>query len=231
MSSELVACYKDIPSDGAILDVGCFGFRQYALAHELGLTGLRHSGVDYCVPEGQLPKGFAFKTADLNREPIPFADDQFDLVVMSHVIEHISDPVAFFGECVRVCKPGGILYVEAPSERSLFLPGMPFEHEKFFSLSFYDDPTHLSRPWPPQALYRLSKYYSCKPLRTGYLYGSKRLRWLFPYYILKALLKRSGRLLESYCWGIVGWSSFLVARKPFEVRGKPCFNYYIPTDR
>ena len=112
-------------------------------ARRLGLLRLKHFGIDYCDP-AKIPEGFVFKKVDLNHQPIPFDDDQFDLVVASHVIEHLGKPLEFFAECARVCKPGGLIYFEAPSERSLLLPGMPFEHDKFFSTSFFDDPTHVS---------------------------------------------------------------------------------------
>lgn len=231
MSLHLISCYRGIPSDGKVLDIGCANFRQVGISRELGLYGIRHYGVDYCAPGGELPDGYCFRMADLDRVPVPFEDDMFDLVVASHVMEHLSRPVEFFGECARVCKPGGLMYFETPSERSLFLPGMPLEHDKFFSLSFYDDPTHASRPWTPQSLHRLTRYFSCEPLQTGYLRGPRRMRWLFPLYLLYAWLRQSGKLLEIYCWAAVGWASFLVARKPSEVKGKPPFRYYIPTDR
>jgi len=229
--NRLVSCYHEIPRDGKVLDVGCANFRQPELARESGHQEIQHYGVDYCDPEGVIPEGFCFRKADLDRQPIPFEDDMFDLVVASHIIEHISRPIDFFGECVRVCKPGGIMYFEAPSERSLLLPGMPFEHEKFFSLSFYDDPTHASRPWTPQSLHRLARYFSCDPVEAGYLVGPWRIRWFFPLYLFYAWAKRSGKLLESYTWAALGWASFLVVRKPKEMIGKPPFRYYIPVKR
>ncbi|NJP07624.1 MAG: class I SAM-dependent methyltransferase [Chloroflexaceae bacterium] len=131
MQQPYLTAYQQIPADGSVLDIGCLGFQHVAIAQQLGLTDLRHAGVDFVESNAPLPEGFEFRKADLNQEPLPFADDRFDLVVASHVIEHLRDPVAFFGECVRVCKPGGLIYVAAPSERSLLLPGMPFEHHKF----------------------------------------------------------------------------------------------------
>ncbi len=231
MSEQLTSCYRAIPPDGKVLDVGCANFRQVALCRDLGLHDIRHFGVDYCEPVGGAPDGVGFRKADLDREPIPFEDDSFDFVVASHIMEHLLRPVDFFGECARVCKPGGYMYYEAPSERSLFLPGMPLEHDKFFCLSFFDDPTHTSRPWTPQALHRLARYFSCEPLQTGYLYGPWRRRLLFPLYLLYAWMRRSARLVETYSWEALGWASFLVARKPPGLSGKPPFRYYIPEDR
>jgi len=208
------------------LDIGCLGFRQVQVAQALGLPHLQHFGVDYCEPEDPLPAGFTFKRADLNSQRLPFEDDTFDLVVASHIIEHVSKPVEFFGDCVRVCKPGGLLYFEAPSERSLWLPGMPFRHHRFQSLSFYDDPTHCSRPWTPQAFYRLAKYYSCEPIRTDYLFSWFH-RLLSPATLLLGLITRH-RLFECCVWQTVGWASYLIAQKPTQVRGQPAFRYYLP---
>ena len=45
-------------------------------------------------------------------------DDAGHLTVASHVLEHIDQPVAFFAELVRVTAPGGLIWIEAPSELS-----------------------------------------------------------------------------------------------------------------
>jgi SAM-dependent methyltransferase len=217
--------YERTPPAGQVLDIGCAGFRQVHIARALGLTRLQHFGVDYCEPEGPLPEGFSFKRADLNSERLPFGDDVFDLVVGSHVIEHISKPVDFFGDCIRVCRPGGLLYLEAPSERSLWLPGMPFKHHLFRCISFYDDPTHCSRPWSPQAFYRLAKYYSCEPLETDYLFSWAH-RLLAPITLTLGLLTRH-RLFEWCVWQTVGWASYITVRKPADLRGTPPFRYYL----
>jgi len=119
-----------VPRQGSVLDVGCLGYHQYRIAKHLGLTELKHYGVDWGDATGA-PEGFNFKKADLNKDPLPFADDTFDFVVASHVIEHLDHPVEFFGDCIRVCKPGGLLYFETPSERSLWVPGNPSNYDQF----------------------------------------------------------------------------------------------------
>jgi SAM-dependent methyltransferase len=43
---------------------------------------------------------------------LPYADDQFDYVIASHVIEHVEDPSAFMAEIFRV--GGGRGYIEFP---------------------------------------------------------------------------------------------------------------------
>lgn len=46
-------------------------------------------------------------------EEVP-ADRRFQLVVISHVLEHTSDPAAFIQGCTRLLAPGGLLFVEVP---------------------------------------------------------------------------------------------------------------------
>jgi SAM-dependent methyltransferase len=194
----------------------------------LGREDVSHAGVDYCAAE-TIPEGFDFRKADLNCQPLPFGDDTFDLVVASHVMEHLSDPVRFFGDCLRVVRPSGLLYVSAPSERSLWLPGFPFDHESFYSLSFFDDPTHSHRPFSPQSLIRLAKYYGCTEVESRH---TVKWRWRLasPILVPYALIAREGWLLEKCCWNAIGWETVAVARKA-ERRGPPKFTYFIPEAR
>jgi len=219
----LNAVITKLPLGAMVVDVGCTGFDLVERAVWLNRSDLIHSGVDYMPLE--VPEGFKFVRADLELEPIPFENDSFDLVVASHIIEHLGNPSDFAAELVRITKPGGLIYLEAPSERSLWLPGMPFEHDKFCSLSFYDDPTHQQRPWSPQAFHRLFRYLHCQPAKSGYHY-SLRVRCFFPFLLAGALLMRSARLLEFCVWRGIGWASYAIVRKPLDLHGAPKFHYY-----
>lgn len=44
--------------------------------------------------------------------------DKFDMVYMSHVIEHVIDPVATVMRLRHLLKPGGVLYIETPNANS-----------------------------------------------------------------------------------------------------------------
>ena len=223
MRPQVVEIIRSLPPGAVIADVGCAGFAVKIGTEALGRSDLRHVGIDYGAPE-TIPDGVDFRLADLNCEPLPAADDSFDLIVAAHVIEHMADPIRFFGEIVRVLKPGGIAYIEAPSERAAMLPGMWFRMDDSRSLSFWDDPTHTGRPWPPQALYRLAKCFGCEPQVAGYhtSLGAK----------LKALIKVPlGLLMRNPAWvetgicNFVGWASYAVIRKPFS--GPGTFRYFM----
>ena len=51
----------------------------------------------------------AFEQADVCA--LPYSDDQFDLVMAAHVLEHLPDPVVALKEMRRVLRPGGWLVV------------------------------------------------------------------------------------------------------------------------
>lgn len=45
---------------------------------------------------------------------VPIADDCFDVVVSSHVIEHVPDDYEYARELARLVRPGGHVYLETP---------------------------------------------------------------------------------------------------------------------
>jgi len=49
---------------------------------------------------------------------LPFDNNFFDVIVSSHVLEHINDDVAVIQECARVLKPGGELILWVPGRTS-----------------------------------------------------------------------------------------------------------------
>lgn len=56
-----------------------------------------------------------------DREPWPFADDQFDFVVCSHTLEDVRDPVWVCSELRRVARAG---YLEVPARSEEQTPGV-----------------------------------------------------------------------------------------------------------
>jgi SAM-dependent methyltransferase len=55
----------------------------------------------------------AYPDVDMNH--LPYADEEFDLVVHSDTLEHVPDPVHALSECRRVLKPAGALCFTVPT--------------------------------------------------------------------------------------------------------------------
>ncbi len=48
------------------------------------------------------------------------ADEEFDVVILAAVLEHLYDPDAVVAKAARVLRPGGLLYLDVPNEAGLF---------------------------------------------------------------------------------------------------------------
>lgn len=102
-----------------ILDIGCGTGLNAA-----NLTRLGHKiiGVDLSsVAVDQFRRrGFEGFIADIEAGPLPFPNNEFDLVYASEVIEHCADTAAFLKELRRLLKPDGVLLLSTPN--SAFWP-------------------------------------------------------------------------------------------------------------
>jgi 2-polyprenyl-3-methyl-5-hydroxy-6-metoxy-1,4-benzoquinol methylase len=94
-----------------ILDVGC-GAKKTKGA--IGLDFVNFDGVDVIH--------------DLNQVPFPFENDFFDLITMSHVIEHVANIPTVMQELARILKQNGRLWIATPH---------------YTDVNSYTDPTHL----------------------------------------------------------------------------------------
>ena len=63
-------------------------------------------------------------------------DGHFDLIILNHVIEHLSNGETVLASLHRKLRPGGMIYIETPDIATLNYPSA------IGFMNFYDDPTH-----------------------------------------------------------------------------------------
>ena len=103
------------------LDIGCGDGQLTARVREV-VNAREVHGVDV-DPEAirrAREKGIRTVQVDLDREPLPYPSNFFDLVLASEVIEHIYDPGGLLAETHRVLTPGGEFIVTTPNLASWY---------------------------------------------------------------------------------------------------------------
>ncbi len=153
---------KEVPSvdhlieaKNTVVDCGCYG---WSLVDHCRLVGAKLIGVDQDKPS-QIPPNVEFVM--IRNLSIELESGIADVVVASHILEHIHEPITFMRELVRITRPGGLIWIEAPSELATMMMGSSDPEDHSFQ-NFWDDPTHV-RPWPPGAMYRLALSCQCRP--------------------------------------------------------------------
>ena len=145
------------------------------------------------------------ETDDLEEVP----DGLYDVIVVNHVIEHLRNGLPALTRLAEKLKPGGHLYVEFPSVRSLSFPSGDG------TLNFQDDPTHVR-------VYTLAEVANnlmdsgLKIITAGRPKGITRtFLWFFlmiPLQIFNLITRR--RLHARGLTFLLGFSDFVYAVKP-----------------
>lgn len=108
-----------------VLDIGCgYGRHSYealrrgarTVALDLSDTELKDVLATFAAMSETetLPDEASGAVVNANALTLPFADDSFDHVIASEVLEHIPDDSAAMTEIARVTKPGGTITVTVP---------------------------------------------------------------------------------------------------------------------
>lgn len=92
-----------------VLDLGC-GRGEY-----LKYFGSGSMGIDVSEPNVKVceEKGFKVIRWDLNRD-LPFSEERFEVIFLSHTIEHLDAPIHILRESYRVLMPGGLIIIGIP---------------------------------------------------------------------------------------------------------------------
>jgi SAM-dependent methyltransferase len=96
-------------------------FRQYQLTLTNCAEDVEYTGVESLVNSRyRETHRFDYSHVNLDHDPLPFGDQQFEVVVFCEVLEHLAlDPVHALLEIQRVMTPGGHLILSTPNAARL----------------------------------------------------------------------------------------------------------------
>jgi SAM-dependent methyltransferase len=86
-----------------------------ALAQEWGWKAIGTEIAPHCVTYAREELGLEVYQGDLTQLSL---DQQFDVVALNHILEHVADPVAQVQAARAVIREHGLLYVGVPNHRS-----------------------------------------------------------------------------------------------------------------
>ena len=124
----------DYVESGKFLDIGCGNGSRLLKMRNLGwqVTGveLNKKAFNECVNHN-------LNVFNSTLENTKFEDNSFDVVYMSHLVEHLANPCEIFEIVNKILKPNGLLYIKTPNRNSL--------GRKIFGKYWYanDIPRHL----------------------------------------------------------------------------------------
>jgi SAM-dependent methyltransferase len=116
--------YKSVRTDllslapelrGRVLEIGCA--EGLTLEYLQATFDCQVVGLDYC--ESALAKarskGFEVCVCDLNSEPLPFKEGEFDYILIGDVLEHLYDPWSVLAGLVKTMKDDGTILISIPN--------------------------------------------------------------------------------------------------------------------
>lgn len=195
------------PAGGALLDLGSSDGETLGHIAELR-PDLRLFAADRAGQPARYPAGCEFQRVDLERDKLPWPDQMMDAITCMHLIEHLNDLTSLLTQAARLLKPGGRIYIETPHPKSVTLSSLRGAAAGTFTVNFYDDLTHV-RPVAIGALAQQVRASALEVVTTG-----TSRNWLFaaawPVFLFLPMSRK--KLTARVHW--LGWSAFLVARRP-----------------
>jgi 2-polyprenyl-3-methyl-5-hydroxy-6-metoxy-1,4-benzoquinol methylase len=124
------------------------------------------------------------------------------------LVEHLRDVVPMIREAARLLKPGGRIFFETPAPKTVTLPSARGTALGVFAYNFFDDRSHV-RLVTAGSLAQMSAEAGLKIVRAG-----TSRNWLFAACRPFSFLLPTARMKFAALTNWVGWSDYLIARRP-----------------
>lgn len=127
-------------ASGVLADVGCGAGNLWRVVKPLfsrciGMDAVRYDGL---TPDVE------FRAADFDRQRLPLADGEADVVAAVETIEHLENSRAFVRELARAVRPGGWVVVTTPNQLSLLSVATLIVKGRFSAFQEAAYPAHLT---------------------------------------------------------------------------------------
>jgi SAM-dependent methyltransferase len=107
-------CLGQLSSGRRIADIGCGIGVFLAVAKRNGWNAIGIEASQHAAARAK-----KYYDVDILDSLSKVKDESFDVVRLSHVLEHVSEPQLFLSEVRRILAPGGIIHVLVPNRESL----------------------------------------------------------------------------------------------------------------
>jgi SAM-dependent methyltransferase len=144
-----------------------------------------------------------FYNIDLEKETLDsLPDAYFDVIIVSHVIEHLKNGLEILPSISKKLKQGGEIYIEFPSIRSLSFPRG--------GLHFCDDPSHV-RAYDIREIANVLLSNGFKIIKAG-ICSSVARKIISPIQLFRIMLMQKKVTLAGL-WDLFGFADFVYAVK------------------
>lgn len=101
----------------SLLDVGCGdGSRTLMLARHFHISPAQTYGVEIDEPHvRQASEHFNASQIDLEKDPLPYDREKFDIVICNQVLEHLKNYQSVLEQIIAITRPGGYIIVGVPN--------------------------------------------------------------------------------------------------------------------
>lgn len=208
--------------ESTILDIGCGGG---ALLQKLSALDYRTIGVERDTRSLSLDgKNITVLEGTAENLPAEILPGSCDGIVISHVLEHLSDPVAALQNSVKLLKKGGLLFCEVPNNESVISKqsGLSWEHLDIpRHINFFDE---LSlNVLAKKAGLKINRIYYggyCRLFDDSYIATEQRIHDQLAKHGHSPILSTRNSSLRS--WGLLAKTAFAAKNKKYDYIGIVC---------
>ncbi len=192
-----------------VLDVGCADGRALNWYRQIEEFKVETYGVDFDEIAVEMAREAGHQVFLGRFEEADIGENSFDLVVATHVIEHVADPREFAAKAYKVLKPGGIFLCETPNASS--------PDARLFRRQHWGG-YHFPRHWvfyTPESIKTMATSVGFEVLRIDFHPAPAFWNWTF-HSILTSLSKTKNPLLRPFAQPIRSLGDWLFPPVDFQ---------------